>query len=825
MVDNPDKGQDTKVGITQTIEYSDIKKIWGDKYPKKQFETVQAVRERFRQLALYRRTSCYWSTPIMTPFQYDNVSTEGVNTIDTALNYTGTNWNFHWDLCLKAWAMWKQYLNQYSNVKSPISFATVEAIMAEFQDNNNTMSLYPTHDEDRNNVKVYTAFFKYLESQLEISTAKKSSFHTTVQLGTSFLYNPYVEKIHKKEKILSGDDAQEHINSIDDKEHPDLKQKLLDLLENGKPITKEEDIIDYKNPAIIAISPYDIYPDDSASCLQGLSREASDLVYRTTPSIEQFRARFINSKDPWVIMNNVKRVKPAYQAASIYSEVQKFFKIPQDIITSRNKIELIEYYNKVTDRYIIVANDLLVREGPLPYNHGQLPFSVSKFTVFEDQFYGIGIPAVLESLQALDETILNMYIETKKISLNPSIIYNSAYEEDLDGLAVLEPGKRVAFGGPVTEDNLRFFQGPDSPIQDISSLREMIKEDATMAAGVNDLAYANSDPNEAVRNNQIAMQSTYKIIKKGINNWSEGLHNSWSQIIDLIQQYLPNEFIEANEDVDDEKKGGKIYRTIPTDGFKLEMDDQSGDLQQKTITGRSFFEMKPETLTLLSKPDIKIEVDQILPLSANTAIQRSEVSLSQLVPILGNPMFMNNPIIVDIVRDYMQQHGYDSSTIDKLQDEDSEDAVEEATLQDNQMMKGNRVPGMPGMSDAHKNVHLVDLLDLKDEILEKQRKLNVPASSMTPEKLQKMQGDIQDLQNNYSLLYEHLMTDNQPKVGGVNQNLGQGSTPMPPEGNQPPTAPPGLQGPGMPPMPPPQSGAGAPPQGVPMPPMMNQGAM
>jgi len=748
------------IGLTQTTDYINIKDKgkWQNKH---QWEVVSSVRKRLDQLVLYRRTSCYWSTPFTGPtLSEQDLIQQNINTQELGTRSTGTNWNIHWDLMFKAWIKWKQYIEGMSNLRSPISFANVEAMMAEFQENNYSVFLQPQNDHDKSHVLVYKAYLRYLESKRDFAAAKASSFHTTAIAGTGITYNPYIDKRRKVEKLITGEEANEYIKNI---KNPEYAAKLLKrLTDDNMPITQEVEIVDYNDPAIIPVNIYEFFIDDSARVLQGLNHEAIDCFWRTTPSVEQTLIEFGDMcKDPYVIKENVKKVKPAYQAAAAYGMNQKFFKTPNDLINNQTKVELLRYYNKVTDKYIVIANDTLIREGPLPYNHKELPFSRHTLVNFEDQFYGIGVPAVLEDIQAADETILNMYIENSKISLNPPVVFNNQIFEDMDSqYQRIEPGQKIEGSGPVTPDNMRWFEGPQMHTNDILQFRQSLNQDAIKAAGINDLAYANSAPNEAVRNNIMAMESTFKIIKKGIKNWAEGYKESIRQILSHIEQFVPEAFTEEAIENDPDKTM-KRYKQIPMDDFVLRTDPQTGELLEEPSLKRSYFEIKPEFLDLKEHPEIVIDVDTILPISANMEIARSEQALQILMPLITNPNILQNPMAMELIKDFCKTHGFGSNIMDKFQrDEDDQKDLEESEMQNEEMMQGKKVSGIPGESDAHKLNHAMLVFDLKSQIDEAENTIKLAEYQGNPQIAKEHDTRI----NAYNALIAHIVVDNQSKM-------------------------------------------------------------
>lgn len=684
-------------GITETIDIRDVRKYRGKWNSRKEYETVKVVRDRFVRMQLGRRTGCPWASLTLdtTNPNITGSSNDGVS--------TGSDWVSRWNNDLKLWSMWHEYLDNRSNLKSPISYAPVEAAVAEFQDNELRATLTPTQEIDQEKATIYERILDHLHYVGDFNKTNAENFKRELIFGTAITYTGWVKKVREVELIMTSLEAEKQIK--DKKTRDEAKKRLQ---EEGKPLTKKTEIIEYDDVAIIPVSIYEFFVDPTARVMRGPAYEAMDCIWRTIPSLEQFRAEFKNSGDPWVIKENIDKVYPAYVAERMYTEGIPFFKAPRDI-SMKNQVELVRYYNKQTDKYIIIANDVLVREGPLPYNHKELPFAIHKFVEFPDMFYGVGLPTVLESLQAEDETLRNMMLDQLKLTLTPPIFINSQVFGEVDQQwERVEPGLKISVDGPVGNDSIRWFESSQTRL-DYFQMRNTIREDAVQASGINPLMYAMPRAGEAVRNNMITLESSLKQIKKGIKNWSAGYKEVIKQIIALIKQFYPDAYVEEfNPDL---KKRIKKYKSIITRGEKM-YEDQNGQLQSEKIPGNAEFELKEEYLDLSGSLEVEIDIDTLMPISRSVKMQKNEAAFAQLVPVLSNPMMLNAPGVIELVRDYIKTHGLPTNVADDLREANSEAEVRRAIDQETIMFQGMPVEGVPGESNVHKLEHTQAIMGL-----------------------------------------------------------------------------------------------------------------
>lgn len=114
------------------------------------------------------------------------------------------------------------------------------------------------------------------------------------------------------------------------------------------------------------------------------------------------------------------------------------------------QVEIIRYYNRDTDEYIVLANGvwlnpLTIGDGmeisPLPFNHKELPFWSIKFEMFEGSFfYGKSLPDKLKSMQDVLNVLNNMLLDQSFLTVFKPVLTTGfdSIEDDY-----LRPGRRI----------------------------------------------------------------------------------------------------------------------------------------------------------------------------------------------------------------------------------------------------------------------------------------------------------------------------------------------------------------------------------------------
>lgn len=750
---------------TKTWSPEDYKKYKNKWANKKEYETTSEVRDRLSEMTQARQTSC----PFASPYS-DKSVTESNEDLKDLTKGSGTDWSDHWNRMLKIAHKYGEYDQQRSNVKSATTFAPIQALMAEFQENNIGVMISSTQEEDKEKIKLHDAIHTDWESRTDAQKYKGETFFETITLGTSIPFVGWMSKSREVDIILTGKEAEKKLESDDE----ETKDKIDKMVKEFSPLVEKQKIYEYNNVIYVPTSLYEIYVDPDARCLRGPAYEATDICWVQLPSIEQFRAEFKNSSDPFVKKGNIDKVEPAIIAEGQYEGNTPFFKAPHGI--SDKRIQLIRYFNKQTDKYIIIANDVIVRDGPLPYNHKQLPFVLHKCFNWKDQFYGYGLPAALEQTQSVIETFTNLQIDKEKVNMmNTSTIYvGSDIVDDVQyGQEEMGIGRVVEVGGDV--NNMKWGTAMN-PSMDFYRMREIFDQDAVMISGINPMAYSAPKQGEPVRTHMMSMESTLKLAKKIFRNWAEGWKEAVRQMITIRTQMLPVSYI---EEMGEEGEMKKVYPTIKTKGFTMNaIQGENGEMdlmEQENETGEDGYfnlglilEDRDKYLDITGDLDIQVDIDTLVPTSKAVKIELSNKAMAQYIPILSNPQLLSAPGVITLLRENAELNGISPKFAESLQDTTDEADVERATQQEEQMQKLMTVPGIPGESDGHKFVHTTTLLNLFG--IREQAQLNPQETTVQ---------NMAELDQYIKLLANHLAQDDAQRKDSTGMAIKQATPPAP----------------------------------------------
>lgn len=202
-------------------------------------------------------------------------------------------------------------------------------------------------------------------------------------------------------------------------------------------ITNNEEI---KNKLFGGIVPLEeFYPQTVA--LRSIKRGMVYCFWRSVVPFQKFR-------DEWAAFDRVKLVGP--HSSHTGEEGPSYLDFISEGVPE-GSVELIRYYNKDTDEYVILANGIWLNPitvgdenfeiSPLPFNHKELPFWDIKFDVFgTDFFYGKSLPDRLKSMQDVLNVLTNMLLDQSFLTIFPPLLTSGVDQIEDD---FLRPGRRT----------------------------------------------------------------------------------------------------------------------------------------------------------------------------------------------------------------------------------------------------------------------------------------------------------------------------------------------------------------------------------------------
>ena len=602
-------------------------------------------------------------------------------------------WETKWEKAKKQYEQYrpsKTLEDWQSDIYIPLTTSIVEAMLSEMVDLNLRPLYLPRETSDQSAATVINHIFNY-----------------TWEIGDG---DVELYKVIKDSLIYGTGIAQEYYLSTPRK----VKELVRFDPEKGIEEYEEREIKDFDDCYMEAVKLEDFYVDERARGFTG-PRGARDCIRRYIMHIDDLKSFF---KGPiWDQLNNVKYVTPGGDI-----NYYEFYKPPEGM--GEEDVEVLWYWNQAEDKLIIVANDVVLRNSPIPYKHKRLPFARAIDILDPHQFYGKGEAELLEGLQEEQNTIRRMLMDRNHLDIDKMFMASS--REDLDEEELI-----VRPHGLITVDdinNIKPVEYRDIPPSVFKGL-ELMREDAIRVTGYDSrmqgLQKAGSTATEAA----ILKESSLRRVRaKVFLLGKEFLVNIGRLRLANIQQYYSIPKVEKivgdkgsreyRERVADAKRQGRLrtvngqayeekFRTIRIENKELERTKDG--VVEHAYNGWTFFEADPDSIR--GNLDISITSGPILPVSKPLLQQRTEQLAQHPVIIAGQEQGIYD--IAKIGDALLRSHDFNPDDF-KVQEEPVEEEMPQSILEretelagveNEQLMKGRKVKPTPYVSSRHTDIH------------------------------------------------------------------------------------------------------------------------
>jgi hypothetical protein len=728
---------------------------------KKKLSTAERVKERFEAMRLYRENNC-----------------PDYLCVGEAVDGGGKskNWSDRWrkDEAIANMHTGSNTLDRnLPAVTSPVAFSVIQAMTAQFQDTNTKGSFDVPPGIDPSMARVAEFWQEDWETKTNLlKEVKEPWFRNTVTYGTGIVYNSHIIKTREVNMIRSVTDvaAEYELDSLAE----NGKRQMLEIIKGDpkKYLTKKETVIDYNDFGIQIVDLEDFFVDPGATNLHGVTNDARDCIWRETISLDAAIDIYQKGPDPFIVKADLKGENS--DKDYLINPLEDSDERGNNKVGLPDWVEVIRYFNKVDDEYIVLINGKVVRNGPLPYNHKQLPFSVSKCLAIKDSFYGIGFPALLQNIQEKDElyTSLQDYITAYNNNLPTTYTDDTG---ELEGVLqeLADSGEALKVGSFVKiPANASLARMP--VIEDRGELalrRSEIETVSTKITFVNPLMFSQVQTDSKVRNNQLAQESSLLGVRMFVNSWAVGFEQSLKQGLAIVKQFSSNSFEEATKLVQGSQSAAK---TIKLKGY--DFDEANGKLvkSKESVTD---LPLTSKMVDFFDTLGVRVRIETEALASKTQQAQDLQETMTFIISIISNPMLADDPLVMELLKQYVDKKNMDSKILSYFKDDDKEEDIVFAEYQNNHIMEGNAEPPIPGMSERHLQIHselLMQLMMDREELM------------LGIEEGQALSMQMDDITKKIRSLQKHLAGDLVDKRKAKTTALAMANPPQPPQMAMPP---------------------------------------
>jgi len=455
---------------------------------------------------------------------------------------------------------------------------------------------------------------------------------------------------------------------------------------------EEKTIYDYNDVYGECINLRDFFIDPAAKTINRGRYKAKDCIRRYIMGYDAFMESFKDSI--WDQFKATKYVKPT----SVISDAAEYYQFYSPVKgMSDDEVEILFYWSRYPDKLIILANDIVIRDGPNPYNHKQLPFAEASDVKRLNGFWARGEPELLESIQDELTTIRRMRLDQQHLNIFSQFLVSNRETLD-DENNIIHPSSYIPVDDPNAVKQVDHGQINTSSYQE----EGLLKEDGRQVTGV-----LNPQPSGTATEAAINKESTMKTLQLKVWNVCREL------LVDVLRLRVPN-IIQYYSAPNIERILGDEadnYRRIVTQDVALEM-TADGQMVEKKSKGENFFDVKPEyIIPLYTKYDIRLTSEPTFPLSKPLLQQK-----------VGE--FMQHPVFQAAVANGYYDVGKSADKLSEINDFDPDDfkaeaegqgqgqAIDPAVLlemanrENEAFLKGKALSGTPYATSEHTGVHL-----------------------------------------------------------------------------------------------------------------------
>lgn len=259
---------------------------------------------------------------------------------------------------------------------------------------------------------------------------------------------------------------------------------------------------------------------DMATCRYAIHRTWRDIRY----VIEKVRSREWNPVD----IEAVSRSGSTTARGQVFQGRESSAGLEVD--TDQGKMHEVWEYHDGERIIIILDNQFVVANGPAPFGHGKLPFTIFRPTLQENEFVGIGEIGPIESLQQELNAMRSMRLDNALLVMQKAFIYAEGLVDPAD--LIIGPGQGIPVQAGDIDQAIRPLNFSDLPQSSYNETGE-IKNDMEWASAVNEAVAGQGPAAETATAEQLVHSAAgvrielqtkmlaHETVKQGTRLWLE----------------------------------------------------------------------------------------------------------------------------------------------------------------------------------------------------------------------------------------------------------------------------------------------------------------
>lgn len=495
------------------------------------------------------------------------------------------------------------YSDGRPRINVPLERAIIELFAHEAISRVSKPIIQAIWESDIEKVEVLKRVLDVVESQSSIQEQLYKNEFLTAQIGTGF----YLTGFTKESRVISDIDYDENWDEV-------FKNKLLK-----------------KNRIVIkALDPRFVFLDDRTNDFD----YDNDQIYIDYITPEQLESYKYDKS-----FKNIDKVG-LWNGPSDYV----FFTKEEQGKLHTGIIEIMHYWNKVSDKYVVIANrNTVIRDTPLPYAHKELPIVPRQYGYNPLGKYGTGLCEALLTFKSHINNLQEMIMEGIDRSNNSMFFISNGLT--FDGQNFGFNNSIVRSDGPLDDSSFREIRG-QQPNNAIFQYSQDLLRQVAIYVGIDPASIIGQASSTAFET-AVRVETGLKRVNIALMNRDMALTKVYRRHVSNVMQFFPLKTAQGIVEAGTEEK----YPTIMLDGENF----VNGEFVE--LPGNFPFEISPDIIR--GQFDIRVETNFNAPTLKQLKLERynqfcdTVIKLSQLeqIPEFKEKIPMNN-LLDEIAFDY-----------------------------------------------------------------------------------------------------------------------------------------------------------------------------
>ena len=593
-----------------------------------------------------------------------------------------------------------------SNVKSPEILGRIQSAMHKLSKLSISFVVRPKNSAAKLAARVDELIINNFFSKQDYAGVLRDSFYTAIVHGSAPIGVEWLKRTRKVKQVITDPEIMSE----------DQKKKL----KKGEMPYVEVEQTDFNAPVLLNYTLASVYLDPAARNMQGPVHNCGHAFVAELITYESFKSNF-EGKEGFKDIDKVKPISKDWTGPEGNEAHPDRYLYPP-ISSDGEYVYLVKGWDYYRDEYKIKANEVYIKESPLPYSDKKIPLEVLKPYSLPNQVYGLGmVDLLIPSVYQL-ELIQNAFYDWLLYTINPILlVQRNDYGDFSRKYQVVngEPGSML----PVTDvvGSVQPLKFP-SLSMDVFQGIGLLQKDAILASqhDPNQLGVLRKDATATA--NIINKEVAEAFVNYIVDNFTGTLENVARMLISRIHEFMTKP--QVSKLVNGETDEGEPFEVaIPGKYVNVDWDERTVKIENNPervslvkVSKKLYQYQDPETgkLVEVSPNDYEVSLSAESKQVISRALEQQRMldSMKMIMPYAVNPndpqALMKTPLqlfnALEIADHFVDVMGLPPKLL-LNQSENEKDDIKRAQQQNMEMYEGKRAVPKAGESATHVKQH------------------------------------------------------------------------------------------------------------------------